>query len=146
MTNIGTKLGFISIFLGGVALISALVHFYAGPFAPQDPIEVTIADKAVAIRDATVAALKGEEIEKEAPTYEADIDQIVRLATMVLGGVALMLGVTGLALGGKKRATISGAVLGGFAIVFQFVTVALGAILFVVLVVAVLGALGIGVG
>lgn len=124
----------------------ALVHFYAGPFVPQPPIEVTVAEKAVAIRDATVAALRGEELETESSRKQMDIDQIVWLVTAVLGGIALVLGVFA-SIAGKSRAIgVGGAVLGASAIAFQFMTISLGVIVLVVLVGAVLAGLGVGFG
>ena len=53
---------FIGIGVGAVALLLALVHFWAGPFSPQPSLEQTVAEKAVSIRDATIAALKGETV------------------------------------------------------------------------------------
>jgi hypothetical protein len=41
------------------------VHFWGGPFTPQPSLETSVAEKAVAIRDATLAALKGEEPKPE---------------------------------------------------------------------------------
>jgi hypothetical protein len=73
------KVGTIGIVIGSVALLLALFHFYAGPFSPQPKLEQTIAEKAVAIRDATVAALRGEEIQKEPWTSKWDKDKLLVL-------------------------------------------------------------------
>ena len=53
--------GFTGIGLGAIALLLAVVHFWAGPFSPQPTLEQTVAEKAVSIKNATIAALKGEE-------------------------------------------------------------------------------------
>ncbi|WP_162928717.1 hypothetical protein [Yersinia rochesterensis] len=53
--------GLIGIFCGATAFLSALVHFWAGPFSVL-PIEVTIANKAAAIKTATLAALQGKTV------------------------------------------------------------------------------------
>ncbi len=110
MVDISTKLGLISFICGGVALLVALVHFYAGPFAP----EPTIAEKAVEIRDATVAAFRGEELEKKTETTHIDIDRIIGITAFALGYLAIMLGVTGWVFEKGKRFAIGGAFLGGW--------------------------------
>ena len=132
---------FTGIGLGAAALLLAIVHFWAGPFSPQPTIEQTVAEKAVAIRDATVAALKGE----EAPPPKArsfDMDQLVSIGTAVLGGLAIILGVVGFARKESWRAASGAAVLGGGAIAFQFAVVALASIILAILIAAVLSQLG----
>mgnify|MGYP001585562437 CR=1 FL=1 len=44
-----------------VAFGLALTHFWAWPFSLKPPLEEVVADKAVKIRDAVVAKLRGEE-------------------------------------------------------------------------------------
>jgi hypothetical protein len=144
MPDTTSKLGMIGIICGGVALLLALVHFYAGPLSPQPALETSIAEKAVEIRDATVAALRGEDIEKKTFTSEMNLDQIVQIVTAVLGGVAVILGVAGWARGESKRAAIGAAFLGAFAIGFQFLGVALGLIIVAIILGAVLSQLGFG--
>ncbi len=129
---------------GAIALSIAVVHFWVGPFAPQKSIERTVAETAVAIRDATVSALKGEEIQDRAPEREFDIDRILMLSASVLGGVAVILGIVGFATGEPARAAGGAAVLGAGAIAFQFAVVALGAIILAILIAAVIGELGFG--
>ncbi len=130
--------------IGGIALLIAVVHFWAGPFAPQKSVERTVAETAVAIRDATVAALKGEEIQDQAPESNFDIDKTLMLSASVLGGLALILAVVGFAMGEPARAAGGAAVLGAGAIAFQFAVVALGAIILAILIAAVIGELGFG--
>jgi hypothetical protein len=139
-----SKLSLIGIGIGAAALLLALVHFYAGPFSPQPTLEDTVADTAVAIRDATVAALKGEEREKASFAVDYDLDRLLQILISVLGGTAVILGVVGFAKKEATRAAIGAFVLGSFAIGFQFLGVALGAIIIVILVAAVLSQLGFG--
>ena len=137
--------GFIGIGIGSIALLLALVHFWAGPFSPQPTLEQTVAEKAVAIRDATVAALKGKSAtppEAEATSY--DLDRIASIATAVLGGLSVILAVIGIALKEPLRVAGGAAFLGAAAIAFQFAVVALGIIAIVLLVSAVMGSLGFG--
>lgn len=139
-----SRISMIGIGIGSIALLLALLHFYAGPFTPQPSLQDTVADTAVAIRDATVAALRGEEREKSLITAEYDLDRIVQILISVLGGCAVILGVVGFASRESTRAAVGAFVLGSFAIGFQFLGIALGAILLVILVAAVLSQLGFG--
>ena len=138
-----STLSFIGIGLGSVALLLALVHFWAGPFSPQPTLEQTVAEKAVSIKQATLAALKGE----KAPPPQSrtiDTDQLISIGTAILGGIAIILGVIGFAKKEPIRVAGGAAVLGGSAIAFQFAVIALGAIVLAILVAAVLSQIGIG--
>lgn len=138
-------LGMIGITAGAMALLLALIHFWGGPFAPQPSLEQTVAETAVSIRDATIAALKGEPAPVPEPKPKGyDLDQILSLVTAVLGGAAVILAVLGIAFKEPRRVAGGAAALGAGAIAFQFAAFALGAIVFVILIVAVLGALGAG--
>jgi hypothetical protein len=137
-----SKFGLTGIAIGAIALLLALVHFWAGPFSPQPTLEQTVAEKAVAIKEATIAALNGEEPVK-IKHESMDTDNILRLVTAVLGGLAIILGVFGYAKKEPLRAAGGAAILGGSAIAFQFAVVALGAIVVAILVAAVLSQIGI---
>lgn len=136
------KVGYFGIAAGAVALLMVLVHFWAGPFSPQPTLEQSVAEKVASIRDATVAALKGEEA--EAPKRrEMDLDTVFSTSAAVLGGIAVILAIVAFARRESLRVAGGAAVLGAGAIAFQFAAVALGAILFCLLVAAVLHGLGI---
>ena len=140
------KFGFMGIALGAIALIMVLVHFWAGPFSPQPSLEKTVAEKAVAIRDATVAALKGKEIEDSSSRSPMTLDKAIGMAGAVLGGLAIILGVIGFARKEPLRVAGGAAVLGASAIAFQFMIVAIGAIIVAILVAAVISQLDFGLG
>lgn len=136
-----STLSFIGIGLGSIALLLAIVHFWAGPFSQQPSLEQTVAEKAVSIKQATVAVLQG----KEAPAPESrpiDIDQMVSIGTAVLGGLAIIFAVIGFAKKEHIRVAGGAVLLGGIAIAFQFAVVALGAIVVAILVAAVLSQIG----
>ncbi|PAU89806.1 hypothetical protein CK507_02755 [Pseudomonas sp. WN033] len=140
-----STLSFLGIGVGAVALMLALVHFWAGPFSPKPSLEQVVAEKAVAVRDATVAALKGEV--RPAPVQSSvnrDLDWIASLATTILGGLAVILAIVGIALKEPLRVAGGAAALGVGAIAFQFAALALGVLVLVILVSAVLGSLGVG--
>ena len=101
MTESRSMIGFIGIGVGAIALLVAIIHFWAGPISPQPSVEKTVAEKAVAIKNATIAALKGEEVEETAPVRTIDIDQGLRIATSFLGGLAVILGVVSFARGNR---------------------------------------------
>lgn len=142
MSNQNSTLGFIGITVGSIAFMLALVHFWAGPFTAQPTLEQTVADKAVAIKKATIAALKGE---KPAPVMKSKIntDKLVDLATSVLGGLAVILGVISFAKAEPLRIAGGAAILGGAALAFQFVILAIGAIVLAIIIAAVLSQLDI---
>jgi hypothetical protein len=142
MNNQSSTFSFTGIAIGAVALLLALVHFWAGPFSPQPTLEQTVTEKAVAIKEATIAALKGEEPVK-IKQKSMDTDEILRLVTAVFGGLAIILGVFGYAKKEPLRVAGGAAVLGGSAIAFQFAVLALGAIVIAILVAAVLSQIGI---
>lgn len=138
-----STIGFIGIAVGAVALLMAIIHFWMGPISPQPSMEKTVAEKAVAIKNATIAALKGEKIEEKVAPRNIDLDQGVRIATSVLGGLALILGVVSFAKREPLRVGGGAAFLGGVAIAFQFAVIALGAIVLAILIGAVLSQIGI---
>jgi hypothetical protein len=139
-----STLSFSGIGLGAIALLLAILHFWAGPFSPQPSIEQTVAEKAVSIKQATIAALKGEEAAPSTQSRPMDLDQVASIATATLGGLAIIFGVIGFAKKEPLRVAGGAAVLGGSAIAFQFAVMALGAIVLAILVAAVLSQIGIG--
>lgn len=129
--------------LGALALLASIIHFWAGPIDPPPSLEHVVADRAVAIRDATVARLAG----REAPAPEAtqrswSNDRMLTVTVVTLGALSLVLAVAGFARGEPRRVAVGAAFLGASAIAFQLFTVVLGVIVVLVLVALVLGALG----
>lgn len=141
MTTRNTRFGFIGIGFGSVALLLALLHFWAGPFSATPTLETTIADKAASIRTATLKALKGEEY-REVAKSSWNTDKVVNVMTAVFGGLALILSIFALAKHEPKRVVIGGAFLGVSAIAFQFIAMYAMALLLVLLFFAVLSSLG----
>ena len=138
-----SKVGFIGIAVGSVALFLALYHFWAGPFSPQPTIETVVAEKVSSIRTAALNALKGEEIVKETYSAKWDQDKVAEVTTAMLGGLALILGIIGFATSESKKVAGGAAVLGVSAIAFQFIAMYAMALLVVLLIVAALNSIGI---
>ena len=138
-----STLGWLGMVLGGAALLLALVHFYAGPFSPQPSLEEVVAEKAVAIKRATMAALKGETVTAAVKSRRFDADRGAHLAVAVLGGLATVLGFAGFARRESLRVAAGALCLGAGAVAFQFLTIAIGVIVLAILVAAALGSLGV---
>lgn len=138
-----THFGMIGIAIGSIALLLSLVHFWAGPFAPQPTVESFVAEKAASIRSATIDALKGKQPVKESFTRNWDADSYADVATAVLGGFALIFGVLGFAKHESTRSAGGAAVLGVSAIAFQFIAMYAMMLLVVLLICAVLSSLGL---
>ncbi|GGA78895.1 hypothetical protein GCM10011521_16390 [Arenimonas soli] len=131
------KFSTVGLALGALALLVAIGHFWISAAAPKPALEHRIADKVVAIRDATVDRLAGREKEPEQARW--DSHQIVVTATSILGSLALVLAVLGFVRKEPPRACIGAAALGGAAVAFPFVVGALGAIIILVAIAAVFG-------
>lgn len=131
------KLGIIGMGIGAISLMMALVHFWAGPFAPQPTLETAVAEAAAEIREATIRALQGEE---PAPKERAawDIDKKLQVATASFGGLAIIFAIFGYVGHEPKRQVAGAAALGVSAIVFQFFAWLALVLIFVILVAAVL--------
>lgn len=128
----------LSVVLGFLAFAAVVGHFFAGPFDPPPPIEVSIAEKAANIRDATVAALKGEEYEASRISQPRTLDDYLTYCLMALAVIAILLSVIGFIKHEKSRPNIAGAALGGLAITFQVATMLFMALLFVIVLAAVI--------
>ena len=88
-----------------------------------------------------MAAIKGEEIQKESTFRQYDADDIVNIVTVMLGGIAVILGVLAFVKKENVRVAAGAAVLGSIGIALQYFAVALGVIVFAIIVIAVLSQL-----
>ncbi|WP_345421737.1 hypothetical protein [Halioxenophilus aromaticivorans] len=139
-----SKFGFIGIGIGASALLLALVHFWAGPFSPKPALETLVADKAAAIRSATLDTINGKARTYETTNATWDANRITQLVTAVLGGLAFIFAVLSFALKEPNRVSGGAAVLGVSAIAFQFIAMYAMALLVVILIAVVLSSLGVG--
>ena len=130
--------GYLAVVLGFLAFAAVVGHFFAGPFDPPPPIEVSIAEKAVNIRDATVAALKGEEYEAASNAGPRTLDDYLTYAFLALAVVAILMSVIGFIRQERWRPSVAGAALGGLAITFQFATMVFFGLLCVIVLAAVI--------
>jgi len=128
---------------GAAALIASVIYFWAGPFVEPPPLEQVGAEKAVAIRDSTIAKLRGKELPLVAPESRWTSDRLFQIGTVTLGAFALVLGAFGFAKRESRRAILVAAALGAGAIAFQFLAAALGVIAVVVFLGVLLGIFGL---
>ena len=141
MKNVQIKLGYIGVAVGAIALILALVHFWAGPFSPQPTLETVIADKVSSIRESTINALKGEEY-RETITKKWNADSGIELSVAIMGGLAIILGLIAYIQKAPKRLAGGAAILGAGAIGFQMFTFYIGILLIILLISVVLSEIG----
>ncbi len=143
-TRTGSTFGLAAVALGFLSFAAVIGHFFAGPLDPPPPIEISIAEKAANIRDATVAALKGEEYEAKSQQRPRTLDDYLTYAFMALAGLAILAGVVGFIRRENLRASFAGAALGGLAIAFQVATVLFIAFLCAIVLAAVIEQLEFG--
>lgn len=138
-----TPFGLAGICVGGLALILTLVHFWIGPLAPEPSLEEAVTDAARSIKDAAVAAWKGEEVEAERRSG-FNIDKGLDAVSVALAGVAMVLGILGFARREPLRAPLSAVFLGVCALALEFAFWAFGALLIAAVVLFVSSLLGLG--
>ena len=132
----------LGVVLGFLAFAAIVGHFFAGPFDPPPPLETSIAEKAVSIRDATVAALKGEEYEAKSNVQPRTLDDYLTYSFLALAVIAILMSVIGFVRHERWRPSVAGAALGGLAITFQFATVVFFGLMFAIVLAAVIDQLG----
>ncbi len=137
-----TQLGWLAVVLGFLSFAAVVGHFFAGPIDPPPPMEVSIADAAVSIRDATVAALKGEEYEAEEVVRERSIDDYLTYAFIGLALLAMFVAVVSFLKNEPWRPAFAGVAFGAMAITFQFAVTVFFVLMFVMLLSAVIDKLG----
>jgi len=137
--------GFIGFGMGAAALMIVLVHFWAGPFSPQQRVSVTVGEIAADIRQAAVRKLKGLPQPKPAAA-PWDSDRILKLIAALFAGAAVVTGVVSLVRRETWRPAAGGIALGLGAIAFQVFTWAIlvvaGALILVAIIQNITGILG----
>ncbi len=136
--------GIMAIVFGFIAFGGVIGHFFMGPIDPPPPIEFSIAEKAASIRDATVAALRGEDVAAEPALRQRTKDDYLTFGLLGLAGLSILMALIGLVKQERLRVLVAGAGLGGLAIAFQVATVVFFALLFVLLITPVIEQLDFG--
>ncbi len=138
------NIGIIGVCLGLLSLGMALFHFWYGPLDKHPTLEDAVAEKALSIKERVISKIKGDKTTQYVvPKKSYDKDEIFNFVTVGLAFVTITVAVISFVKREEKRACIAAALLGIGAITFKFLSIALGAIIFVILVAAVLGSLGL---
>ena len=127
--------------LGGMALIMVIVHFFAGPFAPQQDLSVSLGELASDITKSAFRDFFGM-AQPGAEPLPWDIDRILKAATGVAAALAILLGCAALLRHENRRAAIFAASLGVSAIAIQLFATAVAMIVCALIIAAFLSALG----
>ncbi|WP_282609034.1 hypothetical protein [Pelagibius sp. Alg239-R121] len=129
--------GMIGFAIGAAAVLLVLMHFWAGPFAPQQSAGISIGEIAGEIRDSAARALSGEQ-QPEPTAAPWDIDRVLNLFAAVLAGAAIVLGLLGIVRRETWRPAAGAIALGASAVVFQFfawiILIVVGLIVFFVII------------
>jgi hypothetical protein len=113
--------GYVGLVLGAVALLMVLVHFWSGPFAPQQRTGVSIGEIAADIRASATRAITG--APQPAPQARPwTADRTLKTVTAVVAGLAVILGILGLVRRETWRPSAAAIVLAAGAITFQLFT------------------------
>ncbi|MEL6365817.1 MAG: hypothetical protein AAFR11_13360 [Pseudomonadota bacterium] len=104
-----------------LALIVAVAHLTLGPFAPQEPVEKTVAETAVAIKDFARRAITGEDAPPAPPPPPRwDADKMTEAGVLGGAGLAMLLAVAGLLRREPAGAAFAGFALGGGVLLFTW--------------------------
>ena len=107
-------MGVAAMAVAAIALFIAVIHMAAGPFNPPEPIEQTIVDTAVKIKDAAKRAVTGEPAPTPLPEKPAfDVDHTVKMASLAFAGLAMLFGVVAFAKREDRTPALIGLSLGG---------------------------------
>ena len=129
--------GWIGFATASAAFMAALFVFWAGPFAPQQSTGVSLGELATEIGKSTLRAAAGLD-QPEPVTQARDLDDHLRIAVAMLGGLAIVLSAIGFLRHERRRPAIAGITIGIGAILFQFFAFAFLAFLGVLIIMALL--------
>ena len=114
-------IGCLGFALGAAALLLVLVHFWAGPFAPQQKTTITVGEVAAEIRQAAIRKMKGIE-QPKAQAAPWDRDRLLRAVAAILSGLAVIASIASLVRKEPWRPAAGGVALAAGAITFQLFT------------------------
>ena len=137
--------------VGLIALIVAIIGLVGSIFGPDiaewiqptPPVEEKIADLTVRIKDAVIAKLKDRNATIIVKSREHDWHQTIPKLAMGLGMLGLIGASASYTRGENRAFAVSAAGLGAVALAWQAMMISLGALILIVIIFAVLNALGI---
>ncbi|WP_420863607.1 hypothetical protein [Algirhabdus cladophorae] len=138
-------LGVIGFFVGAAAILLVLIHFWAGPFAPQQPAGVTLGELAGDIaKNAARKAIGLDPAEQDLIPQVWDIDRYLEIIAPILAGLAGIFGVAGLVCNEKWRFSGAAILFAVVAVVFQLFAFTILMLVGVLLIYAILSSLNLG--
>ena len=133
--------GLLGTIVGALALAAALLHFFAGPFAPQPQVEDQVADLTVRIGKAIADRVRGKDSAAETVAAPArDVDDYMELGVVTAGLAAVFLGLIAFIRREDARPTAVAVLLGGGALAFQIAMAVVAGILGVILIIGIVSA------
>ena len=139
--KIPARFGLVALVLAMLALTGSVGHFWFGPIESPPKLEDAIADQAVKIRDAVVSRLKGVDPQAKVLHKSWDADQVAMASVAGVSLLAILLAVVGFVRHEPIRMVGSAAVLAGSALALQYIVIAMCAIVFAIILAAVLNGL-----
>ncbi|RDC73396.1 hypothetical protein DLJ49_07445 [Rhodovulum sp. 12E13] len=127
--------------LAAAALVLVLVHFWAGPLAPQKAAGGSLGELAAEVRDPALREMRGAPQPAPEPV-PWDIDRLLSAVAAVLAGRAVVSALYGLIRHEAKRPAVAGMALGASAILFHIFSVMVLAIAGAIVVAALVNAVG----
>lgn len=113
--------GWLGFALGAAALVLTMVTFWAGPFAPQQSVGVSLGELAAEIAKSAARSAAGQSPPEPTPPVR-NIDDYLKICVSLLAGLAITAGFASFIRHERKRAALSGIALGGLAVGFQLFT------------------------
>ncbi|MFT6025615.1 MAG: hypothetical protein ACI9PY_003758 [Ascidiaceihabitans sp.] len=133
--------GYIGMGMGALGLGLAVVHFFAGPFSPQQNIDISLGEMAANMAKSATREFLNQPQPAPLPKIW-DLDAILRAVAAVASALAIILAVVAFVLKENQRVVMAAAVLGSAALAFQFAIVLLFAIFFLFLIYIISNSLG----
>lgn len=122
MDNRQKKFGTIGIMIGGLGLLLAIFHLWAGPFGDSSQtFDKVVSEKTLSLKQKTLEVLFNKEPQSASPVSNIGTDKIITIIAGLLGGIAIILSVLSFANHESPRFASGAAVIGISAILFQFI-------------------------
>lgn len=139
-------IGILAVIAAIIGLITSVFDYeIAEAIQPSPPVEEKIADFAVRVKEAVVAKLKDKEAVIASGPQEMRWHATIPKVAQGLGILALITAAISYIRGERRQYAVSAAGLGVVAIAWQAVMMSIGAIISIVIIFAILSALGVDI-
>ncbi len=142
--SVSARMSIAGILLGLLGILIGSAHFFLGPIEPAPTIESFVEEKTKSIRDAITSGLKGGSKYADDVQPRFSRDQMVDTGVVAIGVFALGLGIFGFIREEPLRAAGAAGLLGVATIIMPFAIAIVGAIIAVIIIAAIIDAVGLG--